>query len=58
MLGYYKQPEATAQKIRDGWVHTGDMGVKDASIFAVPRSSTSRSSAFRILCSAKSSWRS
>jgi fatty-acyl-CoA synthase len=30
MLGYYKDPEATAQKIRDGWLHTGDMGVKDA----------------------------
>jgi len=30
MLGYYKQPEATADKVRDGWLHTGDMGVKDA----------------------------
>src|SRR4029450_2172492 len=30
MLGYYKQPDATADKIRDGWLHTGDMGIKDA----------------------------
>ena len=30
MLGYYDKPEATAQKIRDGWLHTGDMAIKDA----------------------------
>jgi fatty-acyl-CoA synthase len=30
MIGYYKNPDATAEKIRDGWLHTGDMAVKDA----------------------------
>jgi fatty-acyl-CoA synthase len=30
MLGYYNKPEATAEKIRNGWLHTGDMAVKDA----------------------------
>lgn len=26
MLGYYKQDALTAQTIRDGWLHTGDLG--------------------------------
>jgi fatty-acyl-CoA synthase len=30
MLGYYNKPAETAQKIRDGWLHTGDMAIKDA----------------------------
>ena len=29
MTGYYKQPELTAQTVRDGWVHSGDMGYLD-----------------------------
>jgi len=27
--GYWNQPEATAQAIKDGWLHTGDIAVKD-----------------------------
>lgn len=29
MAGYWKQPEATAQAIRDGWFHTGDFATID-----------------------------
>ena len=28
--GYWNKPEATAQTLRNGWVHTGDMGRMDA----------------------------
>jgi acyl-CoA synthetase (AMP-forming)/AMP-acid ligase II len=29
MRGYLKNPEATTQVLRDGWIHTGDMAVRD-----------------------------
>ncbi len=29
MLGYWKRPEATAETLRAGWVHTGDAGYMD-----------------------------
>jgi acyl-CoA synthetase (AMP-forming)/AMP-acid ligase II len=31
--GYYKDPEATAQAIRNGWFHTGDLGRFDSESF-------------------------
>ena len=29
MLGYWKRPVATSETIRDGWLHTGDLGRVD-----------------------------
>jgi fatty-acyl-CoA synthase len=31
MVGYWRNPEATAGTLRDGWCHTGDLGLRDAT---------------------------
>jgi long-chain acyl-CoA synthetase len=33
MMGYYKQPELTADTVKDGWLHTGDIGIWEAERF-------------------------
>jgi long-chain acyl-CoA synthetase len=39
MMGYWKNPEATSQVIRDGWLYTGDIGTmdKDGYFYVVDR---------------------
>ena len=33
MKGYFKNPQATSDALRDGWLHTGDIGYVDADGF-------------------------
>ena len=34
--GYWRNPQATADAIRDGWLHTGDAGIRDAITERLP----------------------
>ena len=37
MAGYWRNPEASAQTLRGGWLHTGDLGSMDAEGFVTLR---------------------
>jgi acyl-CoA synthetase (AMP-forming)/AMP-acid ligase II len=40
MQGYWRRPEATAEALRGGWLHTGDLGrlTKDGILYLLDRS--------------------
>ena len=40
MAGYWNQPEATAEALRGGWLHTGDVGSFDADGYLTLRDRT------------------
>jgi long-chain acyl-CoA synthetase len=46
MLGYWNMPEKTEAVLRDGWLHTGDMGVMDEEGYITMRGRWSE----RIVC--------
>ncbi len=49
MQGYWRQPQATAEVIRDGWLHTGDLGVLEDGFLRI----TGRKKEILVLASGK-----